>query len=121
MEQKVDDCITFLWLDCSVKRVDSLSFPGKGIMMSLGALVKALGAQMLEELLDRMDSDPYLYEKLAKVYCQAHPERAESFFGEIVEEYADEPSDLDQENPVDCSVEAWLEIYNRNPELAERG
>jgi hypothetical protein len=32
------------------------------------------------------------------------------------EEFADEPSDLDQDNPVNMSNEAWREFYAEHPE-----
>jgi len=30
-------------------------------------------------------------------------------------------ADIDQLNPIDCSVETWLSIYARNPDLLSRG
>ena len=30
-------------------------------------------------------------------------------------------SDLDQNNPVDCSAEAWSDLFSRNPDLLEFG
>ena len=32
-----------------------------------------------------------------------------------------EQSDLDQNNPVDCSAEAWSDIFARHPDLLEFG
>ena len=31
----------------------------------------------------------------------------------------DELSDVDQENPVDCSAQTWADIYSRHPELLD--
>jgi hypothetical protein len=37
------------------------------------------------------------------------------------EEYADEPSDTDPNNPVNMSREAWDNLYSRNPDALEHG